>query len=438
MMFFKPFLALVVLVWSLPQLAYAILPPDMIFSVGSQIAQFFSFITLVVGGVLTSVLLMIRRFIPFSGIGILKLVGLIFGVVILIITIIYFVDKNKQITTYKEKVSELEEENKLLQANLDESVSFSEYQRLLSILSENDQILDDYDFATSSDNELNIKNKNFYSDTFTLYSNELEEPFILEIDFNRMEKAPGLFTHYTFLNGIWEGVRFADYDSLLKTSSEVQPNEFVENFVRTNSPDLLNREQFEMEVKVKGEPLWFSVERLEGDFITRNYPAYIQYDSVSVAKVKYKGKEFTANVLVEGVYSNDYSKYIFFPEYNEVEAVSHQFILWDEQNNFYMIDNSDVSSDTKAYTSHNWLLYKNKQSKILKKSFESKINTLLDDSGNKSWEVSILDFDKATIKLSDISNFKQGEDNRDRLLVSGTIKDDKGERSIGGILHVRH
>jgi len=407
-MFWKFVFILIIIVGISPEYAYALLPPDLIFSVGSQLSQFFAFITLFVGGVVTSVLVVSRQWLSISKYNIWKLVGIVFGVVLLVTTVIYFLDKNKQEVIYQEYIKSLEVSNGLLWSQLNEG----------------------------SDGE-GVWNKNFFSDSITLYSDELEKPFVLEVDLNRMEKTAGFFSHYTFLDGSWDGVSGSNYDALYEAGSIPQPNKFMTKFIKSTSSDLLNRNSYEANIMFGGESLEFSIDSIDGDFVIRSEQAYTQYISVATASVRYRGKEFMTKALIEGAHSNDYSKYIFFEGRETVDASTHQFILWDESSSFYMIDNSEVYSDTPAYPAHNWLLYKNGKNNNLKKSFQSDISVQTDQDGNRSWVISMPDFDNAKVEVSLVSSFKNGEGSREKLMVSGEITDNNGTRRVSGILHTR-
>jgi hypothetical protein len=82
------------------------------------------------------------------------------------------------------------------------------------------------------------------------------------------------------------------------------------------------------------------------------------------------------------------------------------------------------------------LLYKEGSTGVMEKSFTATIEQQTDVEGKVSWEVSMPDLAGASMTLLPRSPFKQVGDDRIRSMVVGTIRDDAGERSIEGVLHL--
>lgn len=392
---------LLIVIFAFPRPAFALLPPDIIFSVGTSVVQFFSVAALVVGGVFSSVVLATRKVFFLSKKKVWLLIIAIFSIVLLAIVAVSFAEIKRQEEQYLSEISIL----RLANLNL-----------------------------TKQNTSIN-NSKRYLDDHITIYSDNESLPFALELDFNRIEKSNGVFTHYTFLHGYIDGVLIDDYDEIMATSTELKKNYFVENIERSGAPDFSTRDTYQGRVLVNGEPLTFTITGLEGDFVTRNVPEYTRLQSVGEAEVSYKGKTFMAQTLVENAYSSDPSKYIFFPGYSEVEATTHQFILWDEDNNFYLIDSSELYSDTPQYPSHTWLLYKNAAEQSSRKSFEATIAVESDKTGAVFWSVQAPAFENASFSLSSPLPFLPTAGARVNTVVTGTVTDDKGTRTIGGGLH---
>lgn len=424
---------LLIFVLLIPKSAHALLPPDMIFSVGSSVVQFFSIAALVVGGVFSSIVYTGRRWLALSDKKVWFVIGSFLTIVMVAIAVAYGLEIKKQQESYLEQISLLESINLNLEHKIDQSVSLEDYNFLLEMLSqENPLPLPETFISTSSDSE----NKRFFSDTITLYGGATSSPFILEVDFNRIERAHGLFSHYTFLNGYHNEIFFTDYDALYSTSTGLVVNRYIKNVQKQLASDLSPRDSYRVKVMLNGEPMEIEVSGLGGDFITRNQPTYTQYQSVGKAEVKYQGRTFIAQALLESSLSSDYSKQIFFPGYKDVDVITHQFVLWDEAENFYLIDDSNVRSDTPEYPSHTWLLYKNNQANEVKKSFESQIETNTDSEGRIRWRVTAPEFNDAVFTLTSLVPFKQKGDERIRAIVSGAVTDEDGTRKVGGVLHL--
>ena len=159
----------------------------------------------------------------------------------------------------------------------------------------------------------------------------------------------------------------------------------------------------------KRQPLHFTITDIKGDFVTKNTPHYTRYQSTGIATIKFHGETFTANALVEGIHSIDFSESIFFDGSDLVDADTYQFVLWDEDDNFYMIDDSNVRSDTPKYPSHTWLLHKDKASGYTKKGFDSTITTtVLPDGTETNWKITTPDFNDGSINLNLIKYIEDG------------------------------
>lgn len=429
----KYLLILALAVGFIPYQVHALLPPDLVVSVGSQIVQFFSIGAVVVGGVFSSLAYWSRRWFCWSNKKVWKVISLIVFIVVCAIVLVYVVELEKQNNNSLNQMEKLQSINAGLEERLGNSVSLADYQRLVAELNKQspDFRPDIFLFATGTQS----LDKQFHSDNIILYRGG-GSSFALEIDFNRIEVSPGVYTHYTYLNGNINGEIISDYDSVFATTTTLQKNRYVTEISRVMADDLSPRDSYKVTVLVNGDPVSFEIKNLQGDFVTRNHPDYTQLQSEGTAEVIYKGEKFEAQALVENTYANNYTTKIFFPGYQEIDSTTHQFVLWDENENFYLIDISEVRSDTPEYPSHVWLLYKSASGETIKKSFSASVSSVSDKIGRVSWSVSAPDFEGAMITVSPVVPFKQSGEDRIRTEVSGTIYDNNGSRSIGGILHL--
>ena len=396
---------LVVVGVTFPNITYAILPPDIVISLGTQFVQVFALVSVFVGGTIGSLAVLGKRWLAFN----VKTVmyGLfLFSLLLLAILIALTIRHSYIVNLQNNQVVFLEEQNQLLQEGLSGVGTTTQYVE-----------------------------HSFFSDTITLYSDELPEPFVMEIDLNRKAFQLGQYEQYAFLDGSWDGTPFHNYTYLRTTSPTPQADDFIISFERQRFVDLSTRDSYTLTLQIKGDLMTVTIPQVVGDFVTRNDLAYTRIQSVARAEVAYRGETFTADALVESTYSNDYRQYIFFPEYDEVVTQTHQFILWDEVGNFYLIDDSDVTPFTPSYPSHTWLLHKDTRTDTTRKSFDATIRTQTSVDDIPAWTIQIPQFDLATFTLSPTHTFKD-ETNRKRMLVTGTVEDTNGTRSISGSLHL--
>ncbi len=424
-MLFRRIFLLVVLLLSVPQYVGAVLPPDIIFSVGAQFAQFFSLIALVAGGVIGSILVALR-----SHVLLIQTHGrfIIATVIILVcasITTFFIVQETQNRALYETQIQILNDQITALTRTI----------TVQSTSTASDPMVVPPEVGWES---LSDMRKVFNNDTLFLYSADAEDPFYLEIDMNRRQTPSGLFAHYYYLIGVLDGVDSHEYHFSYSSSTTPIPTEFIERIDRKPFSDLSTREEYSGTVLRNGTPLSFVVQNVQGDFLTKNSPAYTRIESVGSGLVTYKGKTFPVHALVEKLYSNDFSKYIFFPDSENVEAETRQFVLWDSEGNFYLIDQSAVTSDTPQYPSHTWLLHKNAKENYTQKSFTADVTAeFVLGQQEKRWSISTPDFDQATINLSLVKYIDDGDDQtRLRALVEGEIRDTTGTRSITGFVHI--
>lgn len=270
----------------------------------------------------------------------------------------------------------------------------------------------------------------FYSDSVTLFAPDGTQPFVLEIDINRREELDSSFSHHYFLDGLINNTKIKNYTQSPSPDFLLQPYSFVSDIARVFADDMSARDVYVGTIETSAGTVSFETAPLQGDFLSRNRPEYTQFQSVTRADVTFNNKTVSAFALVENVLSNNYEERIYFPGYQNIEANTNQFILWDEADNFYMIDQSEVLSDTPEYPSHTWLLHKDMRSGKSQKSFTATI----EEAGYQEWHVYAPAFDNATITLSLQNTYKPEQDGRARHVVTGVITDNAGTRSISGLL----
>jgi hypothetical protein len=414
------FIFLITLYTISPYKAEAILPPDIIFSVGSQFAQFFSLIAVVVGGIAGAIALVLRTHLMFLQRNIWRVVGLIFFLVIIVIFSTYYFQERKNEKIYVEHIKNLQQQLEKMNA---------------VITTKSTSTLATATAASSSTWEtLEDTKKIFNSNTIHLYGNENGTPFYLELDLNRRQTPSGLFQHYYYIVSSHQGLDSNDYQTSYSSSTEPVPTGALLDFERRPFSDLSTREEYYGRVNLDGKDISFEVKNLSGDFITRNTQAFTRFQSVGEGEITYNNNKTSVYGLVEGIHSSDFSKSIFFEGSENITATTRQFVLWDEFGNFYMIDQSKVESESPAYTSHTWLLHKNKKTGSTQKSFSSDITARsIFGKPETGWTITANDFDNAVIEISLLDYIDDGDSQeRLRALVTGKISDDNGTRNISG------
>lgn len=383
---------IIVLTFLLPHIAHAVLPPELVVSAGAQLAGIFS--------------LLVAVFVSFAtGLGVLYLawyqwfkkwsVYIAFGVLLLL----------------------------LIMSNV----------VFVWLLNSSSQPI-----VVPGDSQINepgssCESCKFFNDNITLYMPDESNPIAVEIDVNRKQESDGAYSHYYFLDGTINNKTLDQYGQFKATNPAVQPYAFLQQFTRVEPTDASVRAVYSGALETtSGIRVEFTTSPLQGDFVTRNTPEYTQFQSVTKAEMVIDGVENTAYALVETIHSTDYEKRIFFPTLSLLDSLTHQFVLWDETGNFYLIDDSQVFSETAAYPSHSWLLYKEASNGNTKKGFDTSITQPVENR----WQITVPDFHNGVITVDSVKVYELASNNRSRYVVSGVVVDDTGERSISGLLRV--
>ncbi len=212
----------------------------------------------------------------------------------------------------------------------------------------------------------------YYRDSFTLLSHDADGvPILMDMEFNRKELKED-FVHY-YSGKLWYGDAVQSFSTQFHSKQpEIQAHKYLANYQVEPSADLSTRASHTVTVTSDFGELSFTTP-IEGDFLTKNTLDYTRFSSATETTLSMSGEEFSAQILWGSAYSSDYTKSIFFEGRDELESETHLFTLWDEDGNFYHIDQSKVVSDHPDYVSHTWLLYKNASDQSTKKSFEAEI-----------------------------------------------------------------
>lgn len=409
----------------LPHEVGAVLPPDVIFNIGSQFAQLFSTIALVVGGVTGSIIVILRTHVLFVKTYGWAILATVLVLMSLSIAGFYIMEGSQNKKAYEEQLRILTEQ-------------LASSTRMITV------------HATSTDanpvsgtpetvwGTITGVQKIFNNDTIFLYGDDSGKPFYLEVDMNRKQMPNGLFEHYYYLVGVHDGVDVGKYHYSLSSTTTIVPTAFIQDIERKPFSDLSTREEYYGSVSLGDVPVSFEVHGIEGDFLTKNSPLYTRFESVGTGTVRFEGREISVHALVEKSYSDDFSKYVFFKGYDKLVALTRQFSLWDEAGNFYFSDQSNVTSNTPDYTSHTWLLHKNSAKGYTQKSFASEIiaHTIF-GRPETTWSITAPDFNNARITLSLVKYIDDGDtQTRKRALVQGEITDTEGTRMISGFVHI--
>lgn len=250
-------------------------------------------------------------------------------------------------------------------------------------------------------------------------SKDIENPYVLELDLNSRENADGTFSKYYFAEMIQNNIATNDYTQFTGATDAIEPHDFLEKIERTPFPDLSARETIDYRVTLGEHSISITSNDLHGDFITKNTPEYTKYISVGEAQVNIDDISSSAYIFLSPVHSTDYARYIFTPDYNTVTGTAKQFILFDENGDFYLIDQSSVENPTLAYPSHIWTLHKNRSTGALYKGYSGSITSSAPTVSKESvWHLEAPEYPGFS---ADITLVKKYARNLHGMLVKGTL-----------------
>jgi hypothetical protein len=414
----QPLYVLLVVAFVWPQVSHAIVPPEFIVTVGSNLLQILGIISLAVFSIYSALAIFIERGYVFAKtyvLPIIVIVNLIAGGVLYF----YIKDTDSQLVSLTMETEFLR--SKLLLAE--------EMIRQVKT----DTEMPPADIPECGSGSACQDGKRFFSDTYVIVAKDIA----LELDINRLEieAESGVFNHYAYLNGTYLGTPVTDYLHFIATTSDSFSFDFLQEFTILKATDLSSRASHAVSLRINDtSQVRFSVPSADADFVTRNSPAYTRTHSIATTTVQSDGNQpVDAHVYIEKTYSNDADNAIFFPGRDALGVRTAQFIFWDTTGNFYLFDDSAVAKPVPQYQPHTWLLMKTNTG-LAQKSYRGMYYETLDDA-KLGWKLSLPDLDKAEVVLT-ASEIYKSEDGRLRVGLIGTISDTTGVREIVGVAHI--
>lgn len=233
------------------------------------------------------------------------------------------------------------------------------------------------------------ENKRYFSDELILSGKDKQGTlFFVHLRLNRKQTAFGKYTHYYVYETITDSKTKLSEFNTEDAGNAILSGGIVSNLVNTHAEDFSTRENYSFHLSINGEEYEVKTSQFEGDFLLKNSLDYTRYASVGKATVISNNITFTVNALLVNSYAEDYSKYVFFDGYDELESTTKVLAFWDSTDNFYFIDQSLAKSVQENYQSHTWVLYKNNNGET-RKSFTAIISHPTDGENPKDWNISL-------------------------------------------------
>lgn len=274
------------------------------------------------------------------------------------------------------------------------------------------------------------ESKNFAYDRIIINGTDnLNENFFVILQLSRILNESNTYDHqytayYSYMGD--SGVKWHTYKS---NSIDVAKGGFLTSYSREQFPDFSTRETIDIGINLEDFAANIEISDINGDFIVKNQPDYTRYISSSTADVKLSGNSFQTKAEVNTIYSNDSSTSIFFEGRDELVSQTHSITLWDNEDNFYLVDTTNVENRGLPYTSHQWAIHKDASQDASFKAFAVDIDFDQTNKVGQRWDITIQDIKNTEIQI-EATEFLTKE--KERGLVKGIVTDVYGQREVYG------
>ena len=385
---YAQYVPLVVFLLGMPFLAHAVLPPDVIFSVGTQIYGLIAGVSVVIFGSILTIIPFVKGF--FEKLRSFR------GAVVFVSVFFFFI--------------------------LSASFFYFSLYKKTSVLPAHPVV------GTGTTTVASTSGYRFFSDRFVIVGKDDEgKPLLIDISSNRKENPDGTFIHYYMADILDQEKTQRFYEERIVSGSAVLSDLFFSHFKKIKAVDHSARDSYSFDFSLLGKRYTITTEPLISDFITKNEPEYTIYESAGRATLSVDGKIYAVSLMHQASYSTDYRPSVFFPGSATLPSESTQLVLWDEAHNFYVVDRSNVHGSSSAYASHLWALTKDASGKT-KKAFEGNVSKEI-QNGTVHFSVSLPDFAHTTMTLSLTHHY---QDRAEEGYAEGEITDDQGTRRMYG------
>lgn len=276
--------------------------------------------------------------------------------------------------------------------------------------------------------------RKFYYSRITIVGKDKDgKDFSIMMNIPRKQKSKDVYEHYYsayFTYGTETKLEWTNED---QKTSEVVDTKFLTNFTNIENVDSSTREEIEFDLRMGTHSMHVRITDVNGDFLVKNKDYYTRYVSNASASIQLDGQDIQANAVVDKIFSNDFSKAIYFEGRDTIDGHSYHLAFWDTDKVFYLVDYTDVKESDLPYKSHRWILKKDED--MLQKAFDAEIVPVMVNDKPKSLSITIPDMENAKAEVS----FSQTADaTEERGIIKGTIKINGITKDIYGYLDYSH
>jgi hypothetical protein len=268
----------------------------------------------------------------------------------------------------------------------------------------------------------------YFYDRLILHGFDKErKPFLLYFDGSR-KQLNGIYGHTYSAYLVYQGRVYQDYTSFTSSSSTLVRSGFLLDLVHTK-PNELPEESYSLTLSLQGKKITAQIPHVQAEFLVKNNLEYLRYVSPTTATVTIDNERIETNVMVDRVLSTD-AALVTLEDFPGIKNRTHSIVFWDERQNFYHLDSSEVFTPNVPYYPHTWILYKNSDG-TMRQSQTSTVHLTPPQSSSPEWSLSLPELNHADAVIK-VIRFTDRGNNSFSGIVEGSITDSFGTRKVHG------
>lgn len=205
--------------------------------------------------------------------------------------------------------------------------------------------------------------------------------------------------------------------SVSSDNSSIEKTALVLNWLVEDDPSLVLKQSVKGDLLIDKTNVKFEVPMITNEMGIRSLENYTIFRSEASGKLIVNGKEYDSNVLYTRIYS--YATSIDMIEVSEPVGIDTDWVaFWDNEGNFYNIDETVVDSKIKGkYKSHSIAVFKDKDQKV-QKSFTLDIQKKAD----LGYKISIMDKINSVIDVNFLNSVSKNTPSSPYTWMTGQLK----------------
>ncbi|MEI7498669.1 MAG: hypothetical protein WCK11_05335 [Candidatus Falkowbacteria bacterium] len=230
------------------------------------------------------------------------------------------------------------------------------------------------------------------------------------------------YDHYYTATVKYDGQIFRQMTQFSKFSDSIVPQGLLKSFNNYKNTEQAE-EEYNLAFTIDGHELSIEIPTIQADFLAKSNYRYVRYIGVGSFKGTIDQKSIRGNVKADVIMSSDGKQATIS---RGVKYSGQSISLWDEMNNYYQIDVSEVAPNNTGYSSHQWALYKSAASGEMRKLRQMNIART-----TSSLIITLPELNDTKISLTQFSALPADTNNQSGL-ATGVITDTTDQRNIAG------